>query len=201
DVPVGVFLSGGIDSSGLVALLAQGGHRPRTFSVAFGEAGYDESEHARHIARQFGTEHTELFLRPSDVLGEMEQALAGYDQPSIDGLNTYFIAQATRQAGVKVALSGIGGDELFAGYPSFRLLARLEHGLFRRLARGAHRLLRWFAPHGIRTRKLGMLLDERAGRLDRYAACRQVVDRDRRAALLAVKEKEDAVLPRSLRAA
>src|SRR6185312_215142 len=138
DVPVGVFLSGGIDSSGVVSALCGQGYALRTFAVVFGERSYDESAHARRVAERFGTDHTELLLRPSRVLEAFDQAVASYDQPSIDGLNTYFISQATRSAGIKVALSGLGGDELFAGYPYFRLLARLEREVPRLMARLLH---------------------------------------------------------------
>jgi asparagine synthase (glutamine-hydrolysing) len=183
DVPVGVFLSGGIDSSSVVAALAAQGHRLRTFSVVFGERQFDESEHSRRVAQHFGTEHTELLLSPRQVLDGLPEALAAYDQPSIDGVNTYFISRATRQAGVKVALSGIGGDELFAGYSYFRLAARLEQGWARPLARLAHGLLRRLSPHSTRTTKLGDMLAYGGSRVARYAVCRRVLDRRRGRAL------------------
>jgi asparagine synthase (glutamine-hydrolysing) len=183
DVPVGIFLSGGIDSSSVVATLAHQGYRLRTFSVVFDERHFDESLHSRRVAFQFGTEHTELFLKPAKVLGEWDQALAAYDQPSIDGVNTYFIAQATRQAGIKVALSGLGGDELFAGYPYFRLLAGLDQTWRRVLAWGLHKMLRWFSPDTMRTHKLGSLLSG-GSRLARYLTCRLVMAPSRRCALL-----------------
>jgi asparagine synthase (glutamine-hydrolysing) len=183
DVPVGVFLSGGIDSSSVVAALAGQGHRLRTFSVVFGERGYDESAHSRTIAQQFDTEHTELLLKPEQVLADFERAVGAYDQPSIDGVNTYFISEATRAAGVKVALSGLGGDELFAGYPYFRLLARLDGTWRRRLAGVAHHALRWLAPQSTRTRKLGAILAGDGSRLENYAVCREVLAADRRGCL------------------
>jgi asparagine synthase (glutamine-hydrolysing) len=183
DVPVGVFLSGGIDSSSVVAALAAQGYPLRSFSVVFGERRYDESEHSRRIARHFGTEHTELCLSPRQVLEGMPQALAAYDQPSIDGVNTYFISQATRQAGVKVALSGIGGDELFAGYSYFRLMARLERGWPRLLARLAHGVLRRLSPHSTRTTKLGAILSSNGSRVAKYAVCRRVLAAERGRAL------------------
>jgi asparagine synthase (glutamine-hydrolysing) len=185
DVPVGVFLSGGIDSSSVVALLAEQGHTLHTFSVVFGEASFDESEHSRTVSRRYRTEHTELRLRPEDVLSHFDNALRAYDQPSIDGLNTYFIAEATRRAGVKVALSGLGGDELFAGYPYFRLLADLEGGLKRGLARLILWGLRMFAPNSARTDKLEQVLQSDRSRLKGYTACRQVMPRGRRCRILA----------------
>jgi asparagine synthase (glutamine-hydrolysing) len=175
DVPVGVFLSGGIDSSAVVATLSRLGYTPHTFSIVFADRHYDESAHARCVARAFGTDHAELFLQPARVLEGYAQAVGSYDQPSIDGINTYFIAQATRQAGIKVALSGLGGDELFGGYPYFRLLARLERRGFRFVAGLAQALLRLVAPRAMRTRKLGALLGSCRSRLDCYLICRQVM--------------------------
>jgi asparagine synthase (glutamine-hydrolysing) len=175
DVPVGVFLSGGIDSSALVSLLSGHGRTLHTFSVVFGERSHDESVYSRLVANQFGTRHTELLLRPAEVLKDFDQALRAYDQPSIDGLNTYFIARSARQAGVRVALSGLGGDELFCGYSYFRQLARLERPWMRRLAKLVHHGLRWLAPDGKRTTKLGRILGENS-RLERYAVCREVLD-------------------------
>jgi asparagine synthase (glutamine-hydrolysing) len=184
DVPVAVFLSGGIDSSSVVAALASAGQRVNTFTVVFGERNYDESAYARLVARHFGTAHEEVLLRPAEVLEQFEDALRGYDQPSIDGVNTYFVSQATRRAGIKVALSGVGGDELFAGYPTFRLLRRLERPLVRHGAQLAYQLLRWLAPDATRTRKLGAILRGRS-RLEHNAICREVLGRDRRAGLFA----------------
>jgi asparagine synthase (glutamine-hydrolysing) len=195
DVPVGVFLSGGIDSSAIVALLAHQGYTLHTFSVTFGERAFDESAHSRLIANHFGTRHTELFLRPDAVLAELDRALDSYDQPSIDGLNTYFISKVTRQAGVKVALSGLGGDELFAGYSYFRTLERLERPLTRRLAHGLHRALRWWAPEASRTRKLGAVLQASRNRLAGSLVCRMVLGTERRAGLLAGPRCPSALLP------
>jgi asparagine synthase (glutamine-hydrolysing) len=185
DVPVGVFLSGGIDSSSVVASLASQGYPLHTFAVVFGERDFDESSHSRHIAAQFGTKHTELHLSPTDVLDAFDEAMAAYDQPSIDGLNTYFISRATRQAGVKVALSGLGGDELFAGYPTFKMLARLERALPRGLAWLAYWFLRQFAPETTRAAKLGAILQGDRSRLRNYTICRELMSSDRRAALSA----------------
>jgi len=126
DVPVGVFLSGGIDSSAIVATLTRLGHTPRTFSIGFSEPGFDESEHAQLVARQYRTEHRRIELSPTRVLSQFDTIVAAYDQPSIDGANTFMISQAVREAGIKVAISGLGGDELFAGYPSFRRLAFID---------------------------------------------------------------------------
>lgn len=184
DVPVGVFLSGGIDSSSVVAALTAQGLPLHTFSVAFGEQSYDESSYARTVAQHFGTQHTELLLRPPQVIAEFDPALAAYDQPSLDGLNTYFIAQATRQAGVKVALSGLGGDELFAGYPQFRLASWLEQPVVQHTGRLLHQVLRWAAPGAPRTVKLGAVVDRSRSRLQKYVAYRQVLSEDFRRSLV-----------------
>jgi asparagine synthase (glutamine-hydrolysing) len=183
DVPVGVFLSGGIDSSSLVALLSHEGHTPHTFSVIFDGGQFDESEYSRLIAERFGTKHTELCLRPADVLRDFEAALDAYDQPSIDGLNSYHIAKATRAAGVKVALSGLGGDELFGGYPYFRAAARLARPFARPLARLAYHGLRLFTPGSSRTHKLGQILAGDGSALNQYLVFRQVMAADRRGGL------------------
>ncbi|HYN10674.1 MAG TPA: asparagine synthase (glutamine-hydrolyzing) [Vicinamibacterales bacterium] len=125
DVGVGVFLSGGIDSGAIAALVRQAGVVPRTFSVAFTGTDYDESPYARAMARALQTNHTEISLSESDILAQIPQALASVDHPSGDGTNTFVIARAVREAGLKVALSGLGGDEFFGGYPSFRRLRRV----------------------------------------------------------------------------
>ena len=126
DVPVGVFLSGGIDSSTLVAILSRSGVRPSTFSIVFREQEYSEAEHSRAVARSFKTDHHEITVSQQDVLNAIPQALCAMDQPTMDGINTYFVSQQARAAGVKVALSGLGGDELFAGYSSFHTVPRME---------------------------------------------------------------------------
>jgi asparagine synthase (glutamine-hydrolysing) len=194
DVPVGVFLSGGIDSSSLVALLHHAGHTPHTFSVVFEGGRFDESEHSRLIARRFATKHTELCVRPADVLAHFDDALEAYDQPSIDGLNTYHIARATRAAGLKVALSGLGGDELFAGYPYFRAAARLARPLARPLARLAYHGSCLIAGGSARTKKLGQILASGGGALRQYLVFRQVMGPERRATLtLQNRDREGAL--------
>ncbi len=124
DVPLGVFLSGGIDSSAIVALMSEMEYSPRTFSVIFAESNYDESVYARQVATRFRTEHTEIRLTESGMLDQLPDALAAMDQPTGDGINTYVVSQAVKDAGVTVALSGLGGDEFFAGYPSFLRLEK-----------------------------------------------------------------------------
>ncbi|MEJ7737962.1 MAG: asparagine synthase (glutamine-hydrolyzing) [Chitinophagaceae bacterium] len=121
DVPVGAFLSGGIDSSVIVGLMAEvSSSRPNTFTVAFNEKEFDESPYADAVAKKFNTHHTNIPLKPTDFLEELENALSAMDTPSGDGVNSYVVSKAIRNAGITVALSGVGGDELFAGYPIFR---------------------------------------------------------------------------------
>jgi asparagine synthase (glutamine-hydrolysing) len=127
DVALGAFLSGGVDSSAIVAMMAEVSSRPvHTFSVIFQEKAYDESPFSAQIARKFGTEHHPLLLSPQDFLDQMPDALAAMDHPSGDAVNTYVVSRATRAAGFTVALSGLGGDELFGGYPVFRQYQRLR---------------------------------------------------------------------------
>jgi asparagine synthase (glutamine-hydrolysing) len=128
DVPVGVFLSAGIDSSVMAALAGEHNTAPvRTVTLAFEEfrgSPRDESVLSAQTARQYGTEHTTITISRADFERALPDILEAMDQPSIDGVNTYFVARAAAQAGLKVALSGLGGDELFGGYPSFRNIPR-----------------------------------------------------------------------------
>jgi asparagine synthase (glutamine-hydrolysing) len=129
DVPVGIFLSGGIDSSTVTGILSRDGARLNTFSIVFREADYSEAEYSRLVAKTFHTEHHELLVSQRDALLTIPPALEAMDQPTVDGLNTYFVSRQTRAAGIKVVLSGLGGDELFAGYSTFRTVPRMERFL------------------------------------------------------------------------
>jgi asparagine synthase (glutamine-hydrolysing) len=121
DVPLGVFLSGGIDSSVVAHLARQTSTTPvHTFTLAFEEPAFDESRFSRAIAHAIGTHHQELVLSEDRFVAGLDDALASLDQPSFDGLNSYFMSRAVREAGIAVALVGSGGDELFGGYTSFR---------------------------------------------------------------------------------
>ena len=127
DVPLGVFLSGGIDSSAMVALTTRiTGEPPKTFSVVFNEPEYTEAPHARAVAAKFRTDHCETRLKEDQLLDMLPQALASLDQPTMDGINTFVVSKTVKNAGVTVALSGLGGDELFAGYPSFKRALQTE---------------------------------------------------------------------------
>jgi asparagine synthase (glutamine-hydrolysing) len=125
DVPLGLFLSGGIDSGALAAVATEvSGTKVRTLSVGFDEAAFDETDTAAAVARQLGTEHTAVRLSGAGMQADIPAALAAVDQPTVDGFNTFVVSRAARQAGLTVALSGLGGDELFGGYPSFRDVPR-----------------------------------------------------------------------------
>jgi asparagine synthase (glutamine-hydrolysing) len=121
DAPLAVFLSGGIDSS-VVANLSQkaSSTRLRTFSVGFDEAAYDESRYAEAVARQIGSDHTTVRLTQSDFAAALPKAFTAIDQPTFDGINTFMVSRAVAAAGIKVAVAGTGGDEIFGGYRSFR---------------------------------------------------------------------------------
>src|SRR6185436_11113998 len=124
DVPVGVFLSGGIDSGALVSCAASAGATNlQTFTVVFDDES-SESGRASHVASIFGTRHQELHVDGSDVARDLPAVLARLDQPTIDAVNSYYVSRAVASTGIKAVLSGAGGDEMFGGYPSFTRLPR-----------------------------------------------------------------------------
>jgi len=126
DVLFGAFLSGGIDSSAVVALMSQAStERVRTFNVTFGESEFSESTYARLIAKRYNTIHEEIVLTPDFFLQSLPDALKAVDHPGGDGPNTFIVSRAARKAGITMALSGIGGDELFAGYQVFTRMHQL----------------------------------------------------------------------------
>ena len=124
DVPVGAFLSSGIDSGALVGLMRDAGQQEiQTVTLAFEEfrgRSEDEAPIAAEIAAQYGTRHTTRVVTEQEFRDDLPKILDAMDQPTIDGLNTWFVSKAAHEFGLKVAISGLGGDELFGGYPSFR---------------------------------------------------------------------------------
>ncbi len=128
DVEVGVFLSSGLDSTTLAALAAEAGGSLRTVTLGFAEyrgTPSDEVPLAEAVALHYGAQHDTVWIDRADFSGSFEHLMASMDQPTLDGLNSYFVSRAAAQAGLKVALSGLGGDELFGGYPSFTEIPRL----------------------------------------------------------------------------
>jgi len=137
DVPVGLFLSAGLDSATLAALSAEFESRIITVTLGFDEyrgTYHDETILAQKIASHYGTQHYSIRIGQKDFERSLELFFHAMDQPTIDGLNTFLVSQAASQCGLKVALSGLGGDELFGGYPSFRQIPRMVK-LFSRLPR------------------------------------------------------------------
>ncbi len=190
DVPVGVFLSGGIDSSALVSIVSRGGITPSTFSIVFREADYSEAQHSRAIAAKFHTDHHEITVSQTDVLAAVPDALHAMDLPTMDGINTYFVSRETRRAGVKVALSGLGGDEVFAGYSSFRSIPKWESiaqfwgrapALGRRAVAAAFGAM---APSSDQNRKLALLMGDGQRVLHPYFVSRMLFTPDQSEGLL-----------------
>jgi asparagine synthase (glutamine-hydrolysing) len=146
DVPLGIFLSSGLDSTSLVALASRFKSDLHTFTVVFPEQRYSEAAVSRETAKKFKTQHQEILLAPDALVGQLGDAVKSLDQPTMDGLNTYFVSRAAAQSGLKVALSGLGSDEIFGGYSTFEStpraafvagLGRWIPGPFRRLTAGA----------------------------------------------------------------
>jgi len=164
DVPVGLFLSSGLDSGAIAALATRAQQKIRSFTLTFPGTAYDEGPLASVVAKHCGTEHTEVPLNGGAILSRLDEAVAALDQPSMDGINTYFVSWAARQVGLKVALSGLGGDELFGGYPTFVDAPRLA-----KLMR-----LAWFVPRPLR-RTLAPLLRAAIARQSSPDAARKAV--------------------------
>ena len=163
DVPVGVFLSSGIDSTSLAALASREVSRIHTFTVAFAEKEFNEAAIARRTAERFGTTHQEIMLSGDDMFARLGEAMGALDQPSIDGINTYFVSASARQAGLKVALSGLGGDEVFGGYSNFWRTAK-----YQRMATVGNRM-----PVGVRS-AMAAIVGDAGGRFMRPDATRKL---------------------------
>jgi len=128
DVPTGVFLSGGIDSTSVLSVASQF-VKVNTLSIGFEEKKWDESRVSKKIAQRYNTNHHEYIVKEKEAIDSLDDFINTLDQPTIDGFNTYFISRFTKQAGLKVVLSGLGGDELFGGYPSFKRMKVINHYL------------------------------------------------------------------------
>jgi asparagine synthase (glutamine-hydrolysing) len=165
DVPVGLFLSSGMDSGAIAAIAGKIKPNIWSFTLSFPGTAYDEAALAREVAKACGTQHREVALDGEAMLGHLDEAIGALDQPTMDGINTYFVSWAAREVGLKVALSGLGGDELFAGYRTFQNVPRLE-----RLIRTA-----WFAPAPLR-RALAPFLRGLIGNRASSDGARKVID-------------------------
>ena len=177
DVPLGVFLSGGMDSSSLVALMSRvSGEPPKTFSVVFDIPDFSEAPHSRAVANQFRTEHYEVLLEERRILALLPEAITSFDQPSMDGINAYVVSKAVKDAGITVALSGLGGDELFAGYPSFRRLQRLQSTstIAKRLLRTVSGAGKFALNGSVRRKKFWQLVASKGTAADVYRITRQL---------------------------
>ncbi len=198
DVPVGAFLSGGIDSSSVVALMRRATNGAiKSFSVCFKEQGFSESAYAETVARRYHTDHHSVLVTEEEILAKLPRALQSMDQPSIDGANTFIVSEVAANAGLKVALSGLGGDEVFAGYGFFRTIARDEQ--LRQRVKAAPSALRRATAAAIgavgvssRAMKLGSLL--RGDHLDEHSVRlhRRLFTAEQRRTLLLVGQ--DAIL-------
>ncbi len=164
DVPVGLFLSSGLDSGAIAALAARTQAGIGSFTLSFPGTSYDEAPLARKVAERCRTQHTEVPLDGAAMLTRIDEAVAGLDQPTMDGINTYFVSWAAREVGLKVALSGLGGDELFAGYTNFANTAKLQ-----RLTR-----LAWFVPRPLRRAFAPLMASILETRMSRDAAGKAV---------------------------
>ena len=191
DVPVGVFLSGGIDSSVLVGLLSRdAATRVSTFSIVFKEADYSEAQFSQSIAQRFNTDHHEIVLSQQDAFESIPDAIAAMDQPTMDGINTYVVSREVHRAGLKVALSGLGGDELFAGYETFKTVAKMERfasawaGVPTGIKNSAAMAFSSVMPSSDRNNKLTSLIQGDGAAAHPYVLSRMLFTRDQQNHLL-----------------
>jgi asparagine synthase (glutamine-hydrolysing) len=160
DVPLGVFLSSGIDSTALAALARLQRDDLHTFTLIFPEAQFSEAELSRQTAKDLGTVHAEVALSGEEMLARIGEAIDAFDQPSMDGINTYFVSWGARQAGLKVALSGLGSDELFGGYSTFQAAQKLRN--IQKLAQKAPAFLRQAATPAVEFLSASLLASDAA---------------------------------------
>jgi len=181
DIPVGIFLSAGIDSNVIAALAAETGARLRTITVAFDEylgTSNDEGPLAEAAAKALGSDHVTVRVKRDEFDTLLDDFMAAMDQPSIDGLNTYLVSRVAAQQGLKVALSGLGGDELFGGYPSFwqiPMLLRMGRLMPNGgpVGRGMQNLLRVFPAMGSSPKLAGFI--SHSGSLERAYLLRRAL--------------------------
>lgn len=167
DVPLGIFLSRGIDSNALAMLMRRASPSlVKAFTIGFTNETFDEGAQAKLTAQQLGVEHHTILLTEEEMLASCAEAVEALDQPTIDGINTFHISRAVRRAGVTVALSGFGGDEVFGGYAHFRTLPRMER--FASRAAQVPFTLRRLAVSGMRKSRSDRAAKLRALILDDY---------------------------------
>ena len=181
DVPIGIFLSGGIDSTAVLSIAAARAKTPvHTFTMTFDEKRYNEETFASQVAATYGSNHSQVHLSADSALSELDNVFNGLDQPSADGVNTYFVAKAARSSGLTVALSGVGGDEVFAGYGNFRsfrsmlAVSRLAAPVKRVLPRPGSSIP--FSKNSTRRKKAFAVLRAAGDATRTYAALRSMFD-------------------------
>jgi len=196
DVPLGAFLSGGVDSSAVVALMARhASGRVKTFTICFEENEFSEHLLARKVAEKWETHHTEIFLSEGEMLASLPEAVSDIDQPTIDGINTWVISRATAQAGISVSLSGLGGDELFGGYPSFSRTRRLQrfglptNWLNSSARQQVARLTTTLLRHSLPGQKIGATISAGTDLLATYASLRGLFSRTSRSNLIKAADR------------
>ncbi|MEW6469832.1 MAG: asparagine synthase (glutamine-hydrolyzing) [Bacteroidota bacterium] len=202
DVPFGAFLSGGIDSSAVVGAMSRvSGTKVKTFLVTFREKEFSEAKYAKLISGRFGTDHHEILLKPEEFLAQLPRALDAMDHPSGDGPNTYIVSKETKRAGITMALSGLGGDELFAGYNVFERMARLQRkgwlNLVPAFARAAAAAGYARMRPGVASDKLYELMSlDRLDFRSVYPLMRKVLTEKRIAGLIATRQLDDNAVQR-----
>lgn len=199
DVPFGAFLSGGIDSSAVVGMMSKiMPQKVKTFTIVFDEAEFSEAKFAKMVADKFNTDHHEFLLTPEDFLAQLPEAMNALDHPSGDGPNSYIVSKITRNAGITMALSGLGGDEFFAGYPVFKRHLSLQNKKWLwnlpRSLRGIAASLIVALKKDITAKKFAQLLTTPTANLqDTFPVFRQVGAMDGINEFLKTREEEDAV--------